>query len=105
MISEASSFAGYGSFLLYNCPLEQLWPREAERPLKEEPELRKRSAPMFARLSSTDLIKYLVNTKEEGFSESTPAHLRIRSGELTLEVGTALDEEEPSKVLRAVRNA
>ena len=82
--------------------LIQLWPDTAGSTPAEKPATA--AVPAFAQLSSpksehtTDMLARIHN-------QCSAPLLRIRNGELTLELGTELDEEELSKVLRAVRNA
>ena len=82
--------------------LGQLWPETAELTPAEKQTTA--PVPVFAQLSSpesehtTDMLARIHN-------QCSAPLLRIRNGELTLELGTELDEEELSKVLRAVRNA
>ena len=83
--------------------LARLWPETAEITQAKNPAAA--NVPMFARLSYSDTPERVSDIQVQMHDRRPSTSLRIRNGELTLELGAELCEEDLSKVLRAVRNA
>ena len=83
--------------------LAQLWPETAGITQARHPAAA--NVPTFARLSYSDTPERVSDIQVQTHDRRPSTFLRIRSGELTLELGAELCEEDLSKVLRAVRNA
>lgn len=83
--------------------LARLWPETIGITPAKEPALA--NTPTFARLNDSDIPERVTDNQAQMDTRRLSTSLCIRSGELTLELGADLCEEDLSKVLRAVRNA
>lgn len=83
--------------------LARLWPETAGITQTGEPAAA--NVPAFVRLSDPDTPEHVSDIQAQLNDRRSSTFVRIRRGELTLELGAKLSEEDLSKVLRAVRNA